>query len=183
MKVINHKLVAVEQLNSPNFNERPENCPVDMVVVHNIALPPGEFGGPYIAQLFLNQLDINAHPHFRVLAGLKVASHVVIYRDGSVQQFVSFDKRAWHAGVSSYQGRNECNDFSIGIELEGSENVPYPDIQYQKLAIIIHSLMQSYPHISRNRIVGHRDISPGRKTDPGLNFDWPKLRALLKQQG
>lgn len=182
LQIKNHWLENVEKLYSPNFNDRPEETAVDLIVVHNIALPPGEYGGPYIAQLFTNQLDVTAHPHFHGLADLKVASHVVIYRNGHVQQFVAFDKRAWHAGVSSFQGRSNCNDFSIGIELEGSDNVPFQAVQYVQLASIIQSLLKYYPAITADRIVGHSDIAPDRKTDPGVNFDWNHLKDLLLRE-
>ncbi|MGB0732980.1 MAG: 1,6-anhydro-N-acetylmuramyl-L-alanine amidase AmpD [Pontibacterium sp.] len=160
---------------SPNFNQRPNPADISLLVVHNISLPPNEFGGGYIEQLFQNQLDPNAHPYFADICHLKVSAHALIKRDGSVVQFVSFDERAWHAGVSQYQGREDCNDFSIGIELEGADHIPYTDEQYVSLNQLHKALCAAYPSLNPAQITGHSDIAPGRKTDPGPAFDWQRL--------
>ncbi len=164
---------------SPHCDERPPNTLIDMVVVHSISLPPGEFGHSYIEDFFSGQLDFSLHPYFSSIASLKVSAHLLIKRTGEMIQFVPFMKRAWHAGESYFQGRTACNDFSIGIELEGTDDLSYEIIQYHQLAAVIQLLMQTYPAITSERIVGHVDIAPGRKTDPGLFFDWPYLRGLL----
>ncbi|MEH6826149.1 MAG: 1,6-anhydro-N-acetylmuramyl-L-alanine amidase AmpD [Motiliproteus sp.] len=164
---------------SPNQNARPEGCLPELLVIHNISLPPGQFGGGQVQALFQNSLDPEAHPYFAQISALAVSAHLLLERDGALTQFVGFDRRAWHAGVSCYQGREGCNDFSIGIELEGCDDVPYSDIQYQQLATLITRLLQGYPTLSRTRIVGHSDIAPGRKTDPGPAFDWLRLQRLL----
>lgn len=164
---------------SPNFDSRPSDCAVDLLVIHNISLPPGEFGTGRVQQFFCNDLDCTQHPYFQQLVDLRVSAHLLIEREGAVTQFVSFDDRAWHAGQSSYQGRTRCNDFSIGIELEGCDDVPYSAAQYEILAAVTHSLMKAYPGITPQRITGHSDIAPDRKTDPGPAFDWDRyLRAL-----
>jgi AmpD protein len=147
--------------------------------VHSISLPPGEYGGPWIEKLFTNQLPAEAHPYFAEIYQMKVSAHVLIRRDGTVQQFVPFHQRAWHAGQSCYQGRETCNDFSIGIELEGSDDSAFEAIQYQQLAALIEALNAGYPNISKTRLAGHSDIAPGRKTDPGSGFDWDRLKTLL----
>ncbi len=170
------------QLRSPNFNERPAGTVVDLLVVHGISLPPGEFGGPWIDQLFLNQLDVDAHPYFVEIASLQVSSHFLIRRGGELVQYVDCNQRAWHAGRSSWQGRDECNDFAIGIELEGTDHVPYTDSQYTVLNQLAATLVEAYPAIS-NRIVGHEHIAPGRKTDPGPAFDWSRMTTSLLAQG
>ena len=172
-------LDAARQLPSPNHNERPAGTPVDLVVVHGISLPPGEYGGPYIDQLFTNALDPTAHPYFARLAGLRVSAHLLLRRDGSLTQYVSFGRRAWHAGASSFRGRDDCNDYSVGIELEGSDEEPYPPVQYRALSRVLTALMGAYPAITPARVVGHSDVAPGRKTDPGPHFDWALLRRLL----
>lgn len=164
---------------SPNFDERPAGQAVELLVIHNISLPPGEFGGPYIEQLFTNCLDPEAHPYFRDICRLQVASHLLILRNGEVIQFVPFQKRAWHAGESCFRERTRCNDFSIGIELEGADDIPYEDVQYDKLIEISRHLLQTYQAIKPDNIVGHSDIAPGRKTDPGPVFDWNRYRAGL----
>ena len=146
-----------------------------MLVVHGISLPPGEFGGPEIEQLFTNELDWNAHPYFREIRGLEVSSHLLIRRDGELIQFVPFTQRAWHAGDSSFRGRTCCNDFSIGVELEGEDETPYSDDQYEVLAGVTNALLAAYPGLSAREIAAHSDISPGRKTDPGPAFDWLRL--------
>ncbi|MDH5180287.1 MAG: 1,6-anhydro-N-acetylmuramyl-L-alanine amidase AmpD [Gammaproteobacteria bacterium] len=165
---------------SPNYDERPGETPVDLLVIHNISLPPGEFGGPYIEQLFTNCIHPEDHPFFRDIHTLQVSSHLLIRRDGEVIQFVPFHKRAWHAGESTFQGRVRCNDFAIGIELEGTDTVPFTDIQYQKLHEITCSLRKAYPAIVKEHIVGHSDIAPQRKTDPGPAFDWQRYFAGLE---
>lgn len=174
-----HLLTDVLYVPSPNCDERPAGMPVDLIVIHGISLPPGQYGGPYITQLFTNQLNPAEHPYFADIAGLKVSSHVLIRRTGQVIQYVPFDKRAWHAGKSNYQGRDRCNDFSIGIELEGTDDTEYTAEQYQQLSEVIHILLQSYPNLSRDRITGHSDIAPGRKTDPGPSFVWTRMLGIL----
>ena len=162
---------------SPNFNERPQDTAVSLLVIHNITLPPGQFGTPYIADLFLNQLDLTADPWFSNVEGLKVSAHFVIDRLGQITQFVSCDERAWHAGISSFGGREQCNDFSIGIELEGTDDVPFEDVQYERLAALTQCLRDRYPLTAAT---GHSDIAPGRKTDPGPHFDWLRFRTLAQ---
>ncbi|OOZ36761.1 1,6-anhydro-N-acetylmuramyl-L-alanine amidase AmpD [Solemya velesiana gill symbiont] len=174
-------LEGAEQHPSPNRDERPEEAPVDLLVIHNISLPPNEFGGPWIDNLFQNCLDPGAHPYFRDICNLQVSTHVLIRRQGEVIQYVPFDQRAWHAGLSQFEGRERCNDFSIGIELEGADDTPYTDLQYERLAEVAHAVMEHYPDITPQRIVGHRDISPGRKTDPGEAFDWQRFQQLLAE--
>jgi AmpD protein len=169
----------VEYIPSPNADERPGDQPVELVVVHNISLPPGEFGGPFIAELFTNRLDGEAHPYFADICQLKVSAHVLIRRDGSVIQFVPFHRRAWHAGESLYCGREACNDFSVGIELEGADDVAYEDVQYRQLADMITALRAAYPTLAKDALTGHCDIAPQRKTDPGPAFDWDRLKEFL----
>ncbi|TKB47209.1 1,6-anhydro-N-acetylmuramyl-L-alanine amidase AmpD [Thalassotalea mangrovi] len=152
-----------------------------LLVVHNISLPPGQFGGPYIDQLFTGCLDPNEHEYFQEIHQLKVSAHCLVKRDGQVVQYVPFDKRAWHAGVSEFHGRTKCNDFSIGIELEGCDDLPYTMQQYQQLVYISQAIKAEYPEINDNSITGHSDIAPGRKTDPGEYFDWKYYKAKLKQ--
>lgn len=171
-------LIGARFTPSPNYDERPA-IPVDVLVIHNISLPPGEFGGHDIERLFCNTLDFTGHPFYREIDGLKVSAHALIRRDGEIIQFVPFQKRAWHAGVSRCQGRERVNDFSIGIELEGTDSVPFEDAQYQALAELTRALMRAYPGITRERIYGHADIAPGRKTDPGPHFDWARYRAAI----
>lgn len=168
------------QLPSSNQNARPGNSEISLLVIHNISLPPNEFGGEYIEQFFCNKLPVNAHPYFSTIANLQVSAHCLIKRDGSVIQFVPFLARAWHAGRSSFRGKSECNDFSIGIELEGSDTIAYTDAQYSALAELAKQLMVDYPAINRSRIVGHEDIAPGRKTDPGEAFDWDKFQSMIE---
>lgn len=172
-------LEGARQVPSPNCDDRPAGTQVELVVVHGISLPPGEFGGPWIEALFTNTLDPAAHPYFRELQGLRVSAHLLVRRSGEIVQYVPFQRRAWHAGLSSFQGRTRCNDFSIGIELEGTDTVPYTDAQYHYLAQVLAALMQAYPAIARGRIVGHCEVAPGRKTDPGAAFDWGRLHGLL----
>ena len=164
---------------SPYCDARPDATKIDLLVVHGISLPPGEFGGPWIELLFLGDLPADAHPYFATIQELRVSAHVLIRRAGELVQFVPFHKRAWHAGASSFAGRTACNDFSIGIELEGGDEVPYTDAQYTALARLSRVLMAAYPGIIPTHIVGHSDIAPGRKTDPGPAFDWSKFRARL----
>ena len=164
---------------SDNCNERPAGVPIDLLVIHNISLPPGEFGGDLVRALFTNCLDCSLHPAFADLRCVKVSAHLLIDRAGVITQFVPFSRRAWHAGVSQIDGRDNCNDFSIGIELEGSDHIPYADIQYRQLAAVTRLLQRRYPAIVPARIVGHCDIAPARKTDPGPAFDWPHFRQLL----
>ena len=151
---------------------------MSLVVVHGISLPPGEFGGPWIDALFTNALDASAHPYFAEIAALNVSSHLLIRRDGEIVQYVPFDLRAWHAGRSHYQGRDNCNDFSIGIELEGTDDVPYGDAQYRQLADVITVINERYPATFGHQ-AGHSDIAPGRKTDPGPVFGWARLHSLM----
>ena len=163
------------QCPSPNQDMRPEGTEPDTVVIHGISLPPGEFGGPEIGALFTNSLDWSAHPYFHEIEGLKVSSHLLIRRDGEVVQFVPFGRRAWHAGDSTFRGKTCCNDYSIGIELEGTDDEPYTREQYAHLVPVLLAIMRAYPRISPRRIAGHCDISPGRKSDPGPVFDWLRL--------
>jgi len=172
-------LSGARQVPSPNCDERPAGAVLDLIVIHGISLPPGEYGGPWIDALFTNALDPDAHPYFAGIYQLKVSSHLLIRRDGEVVQYVPFHRRAWHAGVSLFDGRERCNDFSVGIELEGSDDEAYEPVQYERLAEVISALEQAYPDLSRKRLVGHSDIAPGRKTDPGPTFQWPRLLALL----
>ncbi len=172
-------LIPVRHCLSPNHDERPAGCGIDLLVIHGISLPPGEFGGPWIDALFCNALDPAAHPYFREVAGLRVSAHVLIRRDGEVVQYVPFERRAWHAGQSCFTGRERCNDFSIGIELEGCDYQPYTEVQYTRLAAVTRALLVAYPALNAEHIIGHSDIAPGRKTDPGPSFDWQRYRALL----
>jgi AmpD protein len=151
----------------------------ELIVIHNISLPPGEFGGDWIEALFTNRLDPAAHPYFTQVHRLRVSTHLLIRRSGVIIQFVPFHQRAWHAGKSNYCGRDQCNDFSIGIELEGTDDIDYESVQYKKLAEVIRALVAAYPSLSRDRIAGHEHIAPGRKTDPGPAFDWGRFRLLL----
>ena len=172
-------LEPVIQVLSCNYNARPKGEQVSLLVIHNISLPPGQFGGGYVQQLFCNQLNCSVHPYFEQLQGLEVSAHCLIERDGQVTQFVPFDSRAWHAGASEFQGRQNCNDFSIGVELEGTDDTPYTGAQYQMLASLTRLLMQTYPAITPERIVGHSHIAPGRKTDPGPAFDWARFKDSI----
>lgn len=162
-----------QHLSSPNFGPRPVSACIDLIVVHSISLPPGQYGGPEVLQLFTNALDWEAHPYFQHIRGLEVSAHFFVRRDGSLWQFVSADNRAWHAGNSSYRGRSNCNDDSIGIELEGLEGDNFEPAQYQTLARLCHDLAKAYPIA---HIAGHEHIAPGRKQDPGPGFDWLQLR-------
>lgn len=168
----------VRQLVSPNFNPRPDTTDVRLIVLHNISLPPAQFGGGYIEQFFQNQLDHSFHPYFQTITGLKVSTHLLILRTGEIVQLVSFNDRAWHAGRSSYLGEPECNDYSIGIELEGTDDLPFTDAQYQAAIQAIFSIQHAYPR-TRRHLAGHSDIAPGRKTDPGQYLDWQRIRQAL----
>jgi len=172
-------LEGVRSCPSPNQGERPAGCEVSLLVIHNISLPPGQFGGGYIEQFFTNALNANEHSYFAEIAELQVSAHFLIDRQGEVVQFVPLSQRAWHAGDSSFAGCANCNDYSIGIELEGTDVEPYSDKQYQGLMQLSRKLLSAYPALSAERIVGHSDISPGRKTDPGPAFDWPRFFAML----
>jgi AmpD protein len=165
---------------SPNFDARPRGATLDLIVVHGISLPPGQFGGGWIDKLFRNALPWDAHPYFETIRDMRVSAHALIDRKGRVTQYVPFDARAWHAGKSLYCGRAACNDFSVGIELEGADDVPYTALQYAALARAIHALREAYPSLRGADVVGHSDIAPGRKTDPGPAFDWARLRRLLR---
>jgi AmpD protein len=169
-------MVGVKQVLSPFFDARPPGVVPDLVVLHGISLPPGEFGGPWIARLFTGNLPAGAHPSFAERAALRVSAHLLVQRDGALAQFVSFNERAWHAGRSSWQGRDACNDYSIGIECEGTDDVPYESAQYATLNSLLPMLLAAYPAITSDRIVGHSDVAPGRKTDPGSSFDWSRVR-------
>jgi N-acetyl-anhydromuramoyl-L-alanine amidase len=174
-------LCATRQVLTQHFDPRPGGVVAELIVVHGISLPPGEFGGAWIEQLFAGNLDAGGHQYFAGIAAARVSAHVLIRRDGRCIQFVPFGARAWHAGASSWNGRNACNDFSVGIELEGADDIAYAEPQYPALAGVIGALCAAYPALSRERVVGHSDIAPGRKTDPGDSFDWRRLRALLTQ--
>ena len=164
---------------SPNQDARPADCAIDLVVLHGISLPPGAFGGPWVDRLFTNRLDPAAHPYFREIAHLRVSSHLFVGREGHIVQYVPLHRRAWHAGRSSHQGRPDCNDFSIGIEMEGTDESAYTEAQYRTLDRLLPALMAVYPGIAADRIVGHCDVSPGRKTDPGPCFDWERARRAV----
>jgi len=172
---------GVSYIPSPNMDERPDGVAIDLVVIHSISLPPGQYGGHWIEKFFCNQLPLDAHPYFKEIIEMKVSSHALIQRDGSILQFVPFHKRAWHAGESSFQGRDACNDFSIGIELEGTDTDAFESRQYDQLASLIRGLEQTYPLVTSDRVTGHSDIAPMRKTDPGSGFDWEKISKLLKR--
>jgi len=175
-------LSGVRRVPSPHCNSRPENAEVALLVVHSISLPPGQYGGSYIDEFFLGHLDIDAHPYFAEIATLQVSAHLLIDRTGRVTQYVPLHSRAWHAGQSSYCGRDNCNDFSIGIELEGLDTDTYTEAQYQSLAEATAAIMEAYPAIDKSRITGHSDIAPGRKLDPGPGFDWRHFFTRLDQQ-
>ncbi len=173
-------LTGVRWLRSPNCDDRPPGVEPELIVIHNISLPPGEFGGNWIKALFTNQLDPGMHPYFTEIYQLKVSAHLLIQRDGALTQFVPFHKRAWHAGDSCYRDKKNCNDFSIGIELEGTDTVGYEPVQYHRLVEVILALVAAYPTLARESITGHEHISPGRKTDPGPAFDWGLLTSMLQ---
>jgi AmpD protein len=164
------------RVDTPNCDARPPDTDISLLVIHNISLPPGVFGGPGVEQLFTNRLDPAAHPYYATIHGLRVSAHFFIRRDGELLQFVSCAQRAWHAGVSSWRGRERCNDFSIGVELEGSDELPFSDAQYARLNRLIADLRAAYPGLVD--LAGHSDIAPGRKTDPGPYFDWSQVRGF-----
>jgi len=172
-------LAGARQVLSPHFDARPAGVLPELLVVHGISLPPGEFGGPWIDRLFTGTLPVEAHPYFRDIAAQRVSAHALIRRDGQIVQYVPFGARAWHAGQSAYRGRAACNDFSIGVELEGTDDTPYTAAQYEALATLTTALVAAYPSLSVQAIAGHSEVAPGRKTDPGPAFDWPRLRKLL----
>jgi AmpD protein len=175
--IMDHWLASARRVASPNCDDRPCVEEPSLIVIHCISLPPGEFGSDAVDRLFTNRLDPSAHPFFAEIFHLRVSAHLFIRRDGSLVQYVPFDRRAWHAGLSSYQGRPVCNDFSIGIELEGTDDSPYEDIQYQRLNESLELLLGTYPSLSVERIAAHSDIAPDRKTDPGHCFDWSRVLA------
>ncbi|CAI0931389.1 1,6-anhydro-N-acetylmuramyl-L-alanine amidase AmpD [Serratia ficaria] len=181
MQLENGWIVGVTRVVSPHCDRRPDDEPPSLLVIHNISLPPGEFGGPYIDRLFTGTLDPADHPYFAAIHQLRVSAHCLIRRDGEIVQYVPFDRRAWHAGVSAYRGREKCNDFSIGIELEGTDLLPYTPQQYHGLQAVSALLIGQYPSLAAH-IAGHSDIAPGRKTDPGPAFDWDRYLASLEQR-
>jgi len=172
-------LTDARRVLSPNCDDRPEGCGISLIVIHGISLPPGEYGGTWIDDFFTNRLDAGAHPYFMEIKDFRVSSHLLIRRDGELVQYVPFTARAWHAGKSCYRARDACNDFAIGIELEGQDEEPYEEIQYRRLAELIQLLRGRFPAIGATDVVGHSDVAPGRKTDPGPAFDWSQVRRLL----
>ena len=172
-------LDGVRRVPSPNQDARPDPCDVSLIVLHGISLPPGEFGGDAVEALFLNRLDCTADSRLASLEGMRVSAHLVIDRAGAATQFVPFHRRAWHAGVSGHAGRAGCNDYAIGIELEGTDDTPYEDAQYEALGTILPALLAAYPRIDGQAIVGHAEVAPGRKTDPGPSFDWRRVLGAL----
>lgn len=179
MEIENHLIKNIKYIRSPNFNERSQNSSIKLIVIHAISLPPKEYGGDYVENFFLNKLKISDHEYFKEIKDLKVSSHLYIKRDGEIIQFVPFDKRAWHAGESSFNGEFDCNDFSIGIELEGSDCDNFTSHQYQVLIDVTKLLMNEYPYVKKNSIKGHSDIAPGRKTDPGDGFEWTRYLSKI----
>jgi N-acetyl-anhydromuramoyl-L-alanine amidase len=175
------QLQGARQVPSPNYNQRPEGTEIQLLVIHNISLPPAQFGGGYIEQFFQNKLDWSAHPYFQTIEGMQVSAHLLILRTGEVLQFVNFNDRAWHAGRSSYLAKPECNDYSIGIELEGCDDQGFTQAQYLALVEATQAIRVAYPKIGPH-IAGHSDIAPKRKTDPGVHFDWAKFRDMLSNQ-
>jgi AmpD protein len=176
-------LAGARAVESPNFDARPGGLEPELVVVHGISLPPGEFGGPWIDRLFTNALPADGHPYFDAIRHLRVSSHALITRNGKVTQYVPFSARAWHAGNSYWRGRSDCNDFSVGIELEGTDEQLYDRRQYTALSGLIAALQSAYPSLAEGWIAGHSDIAPGRKTDPGPAFDWAKLERAVRRRG
>ena len=177
-----HMLENCSVLHSPNCDERPSDEEPSLLVLHGISLPPGEFGTGMVERLFLNKLDQHVLDRFESLKNMRVSSHLFVGRDGAITQFVPFNKRAWHAGESSFRGRSQCNDFSIGIEIEGTDELDYDVRQYEVLVVVLQTILRRYPAISLSRIVGHAEIAPGRKTDPGPSFDWQHLFRQLRSQ-
>jgi AmpD protein len=176
-------LTGARAVDSPNRDARPGGLAPELIVVHGISLPPGSFGGPWIDRLFQNALPAGEHPYFETIQHLRVSSHVLISRDGTLTQYVPFGERAWHAGPSYWRGRTACNDFSVGIELEGTDDEPYDDRQYEALAGLVAALQRAYPSLAEGWIAGHSDIAPGRKTDPGPAFDWRRLEDAVRARG
>jgi N-acetyl-anhydromuramoyl-L-alanine amidase len=174
-------LLGIKQVASPNSNQRPDPEDISLLVIHSISLPAGDFSANHVESFFLNKLDISADPTFESIKDLTVSAHLFIRRNGQVVQFVPFHHRAWHAGVSSFEGRSDCNDFSIGIEMEGLPTIEYTEAQYQALAEVTLAIQQSYPKITSDRILGHEHIAPGRKKDPGMTFDWSNYAILIRQ--
>ncbi|ATG78758.1 1,6-anhydro-N-acetylmuramyl-L-alanine amidase AmpD [Pseudoalteromonas sp. 1_2015MBL_MicDiv] len=174
-------LSTVVQRPCSHFDERPDEADISLLVIHNISLPAGQFGTPFVDELFMGSINCNAHPSFSDLKNLRVSAHCFIKRTGNILQYVPFNKRAWHAGLSEFEGHAACNNFSIGIELEGTDTTPYTLMQYNALAVLSKSIMQRYPKITPSRIVGHCDIAPGRKTDPGSSFNWQLFLNMLEQ--
>ncbi len=172
-------LAGARQVFSPHCDSRPPGTTLELIVIHGISLPPGEFGGPWIDRLFTANVPADAPASLRELVGLRVSAHVLVRRDGALTQYVPFGMRAWHAGQSVYRGRPACNDFSIGIELEGTDSIPYTEAQYERLTALATALITTYPTLSSEHVARHSDIAPGRKTDPGPAFDWTRWRALL----
>ena len=180
MNIKKHLIENIKFLQSPNFDIRPKKIDISLIVIHSISLPPTIFGNEYVENFFLNKLEIEDNEYINSIKDMKVSSHIYIKRTGEIIQFVPFDKRAWHAGESSYKNVKNCNDYSIGIELEGCEDISFEDIQYNKLSEIIDCLIQNYPNINSERIVSHSEIAPGRKSDPGPLFDWKRLKSMIK---
>ena len=176
-------VAGIRQVLSPFYDARPTGVLPELIVVHGISMPPGEFGGPWIDRLFTGNLPADAHPFFKETSKLRVSAHALIRRDGVIVQYVPFGQRAWHAGQSHYRGRAGCNDFSIGIELEGTGETPYTEAQYNQLAALVEALVATYPSLSLDHIAGHSDIAPGRKTDPGPSFEWERWRSILRAHG
>jgi N-acetyl-anhydromuramoyl-L-alanine amidase len=180
-KIVDGWWQEARKIPSPNFSMRPQRVELELLVIHNISLPPGEFGGGFIEQFFLNKLNVSAHPWFENIRDVRVSSHCLIGRDGLASQFVSFNDKAWHAGESRWRERENCNTFSIGVELEGCDTIAYTDQQYHTLAQLTLDIMTSYPKIKPDHIVGHEHIAPTRKTDPGPAFDWSRYFSMLKR--
>lgn len=181
IKIKNGWLSGVRKIISPHFDSRPSQADISLLVIHYISLPPEQFGGGYIEDFFQGKLNPETHPYFQTIYQIRVSAHCLIERDGRVTQFVSFNDRAWHAGESCFQGREKCNDYAIGIELEGSNEQPFTEVQYQRLAELTNIIRHYYPKITEDRIVGHCDVAPGRKIDPGQYFEWTKYFDLLKE--
>ncbi len=182
LSIVDGELSGCTQIESPNSDQRANPQNISLLVIHGISLPPGEFGGPHVQQLFTNNLDKDAHPYFAKINDLRVSAHLFINRQGEIFQFVNFNRRAWHAGESSWCGQSSCNDYSLGIELEGTDYLAYTDAQYDSLAAASRAILQAYPDIDTDRIVGHSDIAPGRKTDPGMCFDWHRFLSSLESK-
>ena len=179
MLIEDHLLKSAKQIQSPNYSERLNEDDINLIVIHSISLPPGKYNNSYIEDFFCNKLSVNGNKYFESISDLKVSSHILIKRDGKIIQFVPFNKKAWHAGESVFKGRLNCNEFSIGIELEGCEEDDFTQNQYKNLVNICLTLFKYYPEITRQNVVGHSEIAPGRKTDPGKNFNWEYLRENL----